>query len=122
LPQWIRPERGETACENAAKNGFKTAPCFTAACGDVLQDEAFGNSLGEHCYDVVAANIVADVIISMRGLFGRYLKPDGTLICSGIISQRANEVLQALEQSGFETVSRHEKQDWAALVLRKRER
>ncbi|SDM66846.1 50S ribosomal protein L11 methyltransferase [Acetanaerobacterium elongatum] len=107
------------AQENVAKNGFDM-PRFSAVCGNVLEDEAL-SSLGEQFYDVVVANIVADVIIAMRGLFGRYLKQDGVLICSGIISQRADEVRQTLEQSGFETVSRHEKQDWTALVLQKRQ-
>ncbi len=105
------------ARENAVMNGFG-APRFAAECGNVLEDEAFCASLGEHFYDVVVANIVADVIIAMRGLFGRYLKKDGVLICSGIIGERADEVRRVLEQSGFETVSRHEKQDWVALVLR----
>lgn len=109
------------AQENAVKNGFG-APRFSAVCGNVLEDEAFSSSLGERFYDVVVANIVADVIIAMCGLFDRYLKQDGVLICSGIISQREDEVKEALEQSGFETVSRHEKQDWSALVLRKKER
>lgn len=109
------------AQENVINNGFGM-PRFSAVCGNVLEDETLSSSLGEQFYDVVVANIVADVIIAMRGLFDRYLKQDGVLICSGIISQRADEVKQALEQGGFETVSRHEKQDWTALVLRKKER
>ena len=52
-------------------------------------------------YDVVVANIVADVVIAMCPLFGEYLKESGTLITSGIITERMEDVKAAILAAGF---------------------
>ena len=64
------------------------------------------------------ANIVADVIIGMSPMFADKLVKGGTLICSGILNERAEEVRAALEKSGF-TILRTRRAMTGALLLRK---
>lgn len=98
----------KTARENAAKN---TVHIGKGLCGDALRDAALADALGEG-YDIIVANIVADVIIGMSPLFARKLRPGGTLICSGILAQRAQEVETALLQAGFTVADRAQRGDW----------
>ena len=105
----------KTAGENVEKNGFDKNR-YTAYCGNVIEDSALRERIGGG-YNVIAANIVADVIIAMSGLFGDFLAKDGTLIVSGIITERLPEVLTALEGNGFKVVSLSEEEGWNAIVL-----
>ncbi|MBR2086961.1 MAG: 50S ribosomal protein L11 methyltransferase, partial [Oscillospiraceae bacterium] len=104
-----------TAIENAGKNGIG-ADRYTAYCGDIISDEALREKLGTG-YDLICANIVADVLIAMSGLFSSFLKAQGYLIVSGIITERADEVLSVLEEKGFRLLRRHEKEGWCAALL-----
>ena len=106
----------DIAYENAALNGVDDER-LTLYCGNVLGDEALADKLGERQYDVITANIVADVIIAMAPLFARYLKQTGQLLVSGIISERAEEVLSVLRENGFTLLEMKEESDWAAAVL-----
>ena len=105
-----------TAAENAGKNGIG-ADRYTAYCGDICSDDALCEKIGSG-YDVICANIVADVLIAMSDYFGKFLKPQGYLIVSGIIIERADEVLDVLAQAGFEKLAVNEKEGWAAALLR----
>ena len=68
-------------------------------------------------YDIVCANIVADIIIRMAPDVGTYIADDGVLLASGIISERAADVVSALEGNGLKVVERAEENGWCALVL-----
>ncbi len=104
-----------TAIENAEKNNIP-AEKYKALCGNIIDDEALANEIDAK-YDIITANIVADVLIAMRGFFGRYLKPDGILIISGIIEERMDEVVDAVVASGFEKIEANIKEGWAAVKL-----
>ena len=104
-----------TAIENAGKNGIGTDR-YTAYCGDIISDTALREKLGTG-YDLICANIVADVLIAMSGLFGGFLKAQGYLIVSGIITERADEVLDVLQNAGFTLLKKHEKEGWCAALL-----
>ena len=69
-------------------------------------------------YDIIVANIVADVIIGMAPMFADKLAPGGHLICSGILNERADEVRAALEQSGFTVLSHAQSEDWSAFTAK----
>ena len=68
--------------------------------------------------DIVLANIIADVIIRLLDDLPSTLKPDGLLICSGIISTRKDDVLCALEQAGFTVQDLYADEDWVAIAAR----
>ncbi len=103
-----------TALENCAKNGFE-GDRATGYVGNISDDEALREKIGGG-YDIITANIVADVIISMSPYFSFFLKEQGKLIVSGIITPRLDEVKQALIDNGIEIVSVTEKEDWNALL------
>ncbi len=105
-----------TALENAGKNHI-SPEVYHTYCGDICSDTALRETIGTG-YDLIYANIVADVLIAMSGLFGSFLKPEGSLIVSGIIIERADEVLNELEAKGFEKINVREKEGWAAALLR----
>ncbi|MCB6365859.1 50S ribosomal protein L11 methyltransferase [Intestinibacillus massiliensis] len=98
----------KTAQENAEKNGVRIGRGF---CGDALRDPALADALGGG-YDVIVANIVADVIIGMAPMFAGKLRAGGALICSGILDGRADEVAEALRQAGFTVAERAQRGDW----------
>lgn len=85
--------------------------------GNILDDDALYNKIAEKKYDMIVANIVADVIIWMAGMFKKLLAEDGMLIVSGIIAERSHEVIDALKNNGFKVVDFTEKEDWAVVVL-----
>ena len=106
----------QTAQENAAKNGVVIG---RSLCGDAQRSPALAREIGGR-YDVIVANIVADVIIGMAALFAEKLVPGGTLICSGILNERADEVRAALEQNGFSVQAHLRGGDWSAFVAHSR--
>jgi ribosomal protein L11 methyltransferase len=108
-----------TADENIAKNikNSNNNTPFDTACGNVLTDESFAKSLTDRKYNVIFANIVADVLIAMSPLFINYLEKDGVIIMSGIISERAFEVINAMTAEGYILKEKKEENDWAALVF-----
>ena len=87
-------------------------------CGDALRDPKLAEDIGGG-YDVIVANIVADVIIGMSPMFADKLVKGGTLICSGILNERAEEVRAALEKSGFTILSHEKSDDWSAFAAKK---
>ncbi len=103
----------KTAKQNGELNGF-FAPRFSAVCGN-LADSVTGQ------YEVIVANIVADVIMSFACDARKLLKDSGVFITSGIIDTRADEVLAALINVGFTALSRHEERGWICFVLKKEE-
>lgn len=106
----------ETAAENAQKNNIPFMK-YTAYCGDVISNKELDEKIGEG-YDVITANIVADVLIAMKDIFRRKIKDDGTLIISGIIVERKDEVVNAVAGAGFEVVNGAECEGWAAVELK----
>lgn len=104
-----------SAIENAAKNNIQPEK-YTAYCGNVLSDTALADKIDKK-YDIITANIVADVLIAMGTLFDRYLKENGILIISGIIEERMDEVIIAVEKCGFTKLEHNIKDGWAAVKL-----
>ena len=85
--------------------------------GDVLSSEEFRAGLGTG-YDLVLANIVADVIIPLSARVPQLLAKDGVFLCSGIIDTRADEVAAALAGHGLTVTKKREKNGWVALEAR----
>ena len=110
----IDPNAVNIARENAEKTGFE----LTTYVGDVTGDAALDEQIGGG-YDIIVANIVADVIMGMQEILKRKLKDDGTLIVSGIIAPRADEVQESLLGAGFVLRNRQQSGDWVAMTLTK---
>ena len=113
----IDPKAESIARENAAYNGF-TAPEFTALTGNVTEDAALMESLAASEYDLVLVNIVADVIIGLSPILPGFLREKSTLICSGILDTRLDDVLAALRAAGLTVTGIREKEDWRCVTAR----
>lgn len=106
----------ETAAENAAKNNI-SLESYHSLCGDIVSDKTLRNKIGGN-YDIITANIVADILIAMSKLFKDFLKPEAILIISGIITERKSEVSDAVVSAGFKVIEEAESEGWAAIMLR----
>lgn len=106
----IDPKAPEVAAANAALNGFYDDK-FTVCAGDILADAGLRRRLGTG-YDIVLANIVADVIIPLAALAPAFLAPGGTFVCSGIIDGREDEVAAALTRAGFTVTAHDTLEEW----------
>jgi len=106
----------DAARANAALNGIGENR-FQVYAGDVLSDEGMRRFLGSG-YDIVCANIVADVILPLSGFVRRFMGEKAVLICSGIIENRAEEVAQALQKNGFRILRHLNENEWHAFVCR----
>lgn len=105
----------KTASENIEKNNFTTEK-YRAFCGDIISNSALREKIGGG-FQVICANIVADVIIGMSGLFAGFLAEGGVLIVSGIIDERLDEVLEALVKNGWKKVSALNEEGWNCVLL-----
>ena len=112
--QQLRQALAGIARENAAINQI-FSDRFTAVTGDVIGDRAMMESLKGH-YDVVLANIVADVIIPLSRVVPEFLQEDSIFICSGILNTRLDEVLAALEKNGLQILSSEQQEDWCRVT------
>jgi ribosomal protein L11 methyltransferase len=102
------------AMENAALNGVG-ADKFSVYAGDVLTDSHMKAKMAGK-YDIVLANIVADVIIAMAPQAYEWTAEDGVFICSGIIEGREDEVKAALSGCGFKIREEHKQDNWNCYV------
>lgn len=106
----------KTASENIEKNNVPKEK-YRAFIGDITSDGGLRERIGGG-FDVICANIVADVIIAMSGFFGGFLGEGGRLIVSGIIDERLGEVTAALVQNGFRVVGFADEEGWNCLLLK----
>ena len=100
----------KVAKENARRNGLEERTKFV--CGDLVETVS-----GR--FDLICANIVADVIIQLCDSVLPFLKEDGRFVCSGILDSREGDVLAKLEQVGLRVCERAESGGWVALVCEK---
>lgn len=104
--------------ENLLLNGIPKER-FTIVKGDVIGDSEFAKqvaSIGQ--YDIVVANILADVIIPLSGVIRPFMKENGVFITSGIIDTKEEAVKAALAQNGFEIVEVLHMGEWVSVVAR----
>ena len=109
----IEENAAATALENAEKNHI-SPDVYKTYYGNILSDEKLASEI-DRKYDIITANIVADVIIEMKDYFVRDLKKGGILIISGIIEERMDEVIAAVESAGFSNPEPYVKEGWAAV-------
>lgn len=107
----------KTAMENALKNHIPEEK-YNTFFGNILTDDELADKIDKK-YDIITANIVADVLIAMKDYFVRYLRDGGTLIISGIIEERMDEVLTAVENVGFTRQNVSVKEGWVAAQFTK---
>ncbi len=111
----IDPKAEDIARENAAINGL-FADRFTAVTGDVIGDRSMMERLARGGYDIVLANIVADVIIPLSAVVPHFLRKNGVFICSGILDSRLDEVKAAVVSAGLSVRAVQTMDDWCRIT------
>lgn len=105
---------------NASLNGLGPER-ITALSGDVLGDKGTRERISAVKYDLIFANIVADVIIALAPDIPGYLADSGVLICSGVIDGREEEVRRALTDAGLTILEHRHMDNWNAFVAERRD-
>jgi len=111
----IDPKAEDIARDNAAINNLY-GDRFAAVTGDVISDRARMEELAEGGYEIVLANIVADVIIPLSPVVPHFLRPGGLFICSGILNTRLEEVKAAITAAGLTITAVNTMDDWCQIT------
>ena len=112
----IDPKALDVVMSNAALNGIGTDK-MTAWAGDIIADASLRARIGGG-YQLVLANIVADVIIPLSAVVRQFMAPGAVFICSGIIEHRWPETEAALISNGFEILDHKSEEEWHCFVCR----
>ncbi len=113
----IDPNAIQIAYENSDMNDIPRET-YHVKSGDILEDAELHQSYSGKKYDMVVANIVADIIIALTKQVPDYIKDGGIFLCSGIITERKEDVLAGLAAGGFAVVGIREKGNWVAIATR----
>lgn len=113
----IDPNAVPIAYENCDMNEIPREKYHVCA-GNILEDGALHQKYSGKKYDMVEANIVADIIIALTKQVPDYIKDGGIFLCSGIITERKADVLAALEAGEFKVEDVNEKNGWVAIAAR----
>ncbi len=103
----------EQAVEFAKRNAELNKVDATIEKADLLE--------GDQQADFIFANITADILMRFSKSIGKHLRPNGTIVLSGIIDTRLDEVIQCYEDAGYEIVERMAMDDWRALKLKRKQ-
>lgn len=120
----IDPIATKSAIENAKVNNINaiewdlqeedTMPnsAVSFATGNIIEDQGIRTRIGKEKFDLVVANILADVIIPLSEVIADNMKDNGIFICSGIINTKEEEVRAALEKNNFKILEVNRMGDW----------
>lgn len=114
----IDPIAVKAANENAEVNHI-SSEILNIIDGDIITDKELQQKVGMECYDIVVANILADIIIPLSAEIGQHLKPKGIFISSGIINTKKEAVKEAVLKNGFQIIEINEMGDWVSIVAQK---
>lgn len=115
----IDPNAVRAANENFEVNHLEKDQ-YKVLLGNILEDEQMREDLGSECYDIVVANILADVIIPLSSLVPQFLKEDGVFISSGIINTKEEDVKQAILDAGMEIMEISHMGDWVSITAKRK--
>ncbi len=116
----IDPNATLSAIENAEVNNLRIeAGDLGFVTGNIIEDDGIRNDIGKEKYDLVVANILADVIIPLSEVIGENLKPGGIFISSGIINMKEEAVREALLKNSFTILEVNKMKDWVSFVVQK---
>ncbi len=105
------------AMENAALNNIYEDR-FVVYCGDVTVDGKLQDLIGYNKYDMIAVNIIAQIIMGMSFTFPKFLKKGGIVIASGIIKKYVDEVVDNFQKLGFDILEINDSEEWVCITAR----
>ena len=104
--------------ENMEVNGIRRDQ-YEVMIGNIIDDKAVQDAVGYEKYDIVAANILADVLVPLTPVILHQMKPGAVYITSGIIEEKENVVVEAVKAAGLEVLEVNHQGEWVSVVARK---
>lgn len=104
--------------ENMEVNGIRKDQ-YEVMIGNIIDDKAVQDAVGYEKYDIVAANILADVLVPLTPVIIHQMKPGAVYITSGIIEDKENVVVEAVKAAGLEVLGVNHQGEWVSVVARK---
>lgn len=104
--------------ENMAVNGIPQDK-YEVMIGNIIDDRDVQDKVGYECYDIVAANILADVLVELTPVIVHQLKKGGIYITSGIIDDKEDTVAKAVQDAGLEVLDVTYQGEWVCVTARK---
>ena len=104
--------------ENMEVNGIRKDQ-YEVMIGNIIDDKAVQDAVGYEKYDIVAANILADVLVPLTPVIIHQMKPGAVYITSGIIEDKEQVVVEAVKAAGLEVLEVNHQGEWVSVVARK---
>lgn len=104
--------------ENMEVNGIRKDQ-YEVMIGNIIDDKDVQDKAGYEKYDIVAANILADVLVPLTPVIVNQMKPGGIYITSGIIEDKEETVAQAVKAAGLEVLEVNHQGEWVSVTARK---
>ena len=104
--------------ENMEANGIDRSQ-YEVMIGNIIDQKKIQDQVGYEKYDIVAANILAEVLLPLTPVILHQLKPGGIYITSGIIDEKETVVVDAVKQAGMEVLEVHHQGEWVSVTARK---
>ena len=105
----------EAVADNMAQNGINPSD-FEMMIGNIITDKDIQDRVGYECYDIVVANILADVLVPLTPVIVNQMKPGAVYITSGIIEGKETVVADAMTKAGLTVVSTTSQGEWRCVV------
>ncbi len=105
----------EAVAQNCADNGIDPSR-FDMMIGNIITDEAIQERVGYGCYDIVVANILADVLVALTPVIVRQMKEGGIYITSGIIDDKEDTVVEAVKKAGLTVLEVKRQGEWVCVT------
>ena len=108
----------EAVQDNMEKNGLSEAG-FKLIIGNIIDSKEIQDEVGYDCYDIVVANILAEVLLPLTPVIVDHLKDGGIYITSGIIEDKEQVVIDAVKAAGLEVLEVTHQGEWVSITARK---
>ncbi len=108
----------EAVRQNMETNGIRKED-FTMMIGNIITEKEVQDKVGYLCYDIVVANILADVLVELTPVITAQMKPGAVYITSGIIREKEETVVKAVRQAGLTIVEVTKQGEWVSVTARK---
>lgn len=109
----------EAVKENSEVNGIDSND-FTMMIGNIITEKEIQDRVGYECYDIVVANILADVLVPLTPVIVHQMKKGGIYITSGIIDDKEETVIEAVKAAGLEVLEITYQGEWVSVTARKK--
>ena len=108
----------EAVAQNCEVNGIDKSQ-FDMMIGNIIDDKTVQDKVGYGCYDIVVANILADVLVPLTPVIVNQMKPGAVYITSGIMDDKEDTVRKAVEAAGLKVLEVTYQGEWVSITAQK---